>query len=161
MIHLGEVIGRHGQGIEILDEGTVAGIAKCPFFIEIGEAQDLGKVFLFLNGPQEFRQRHLTLADADVINGLAIPECLLRRKGGVLPPHDDDRLRADGLDEAGCIHPIIDECRAVDRDADHLRFFPPDLFLQIAPWVLIERAVHVSYIEPFPLYVGQELQTSR
>jgi hypothetical protein len=52
------MIGRHGQGIEIFDEGAISGIAKFSFFIEIGKAQDLGDIPFFLNSPQEFRQRY-------------------------------------------------------------------------------------------------------
>ena len=50
---------------------------------------------------------------------------------------------------------MFDECRAVDGDADHLRLFLPDFFLEIAPGVVIERAVHILDIESFSFYVGR------
>ena len=61
-----------GRRIEVFDEGTITGIDESPFFIEIGEPQNFGEIFLLLNGTEKFSQRDLSLSHADIVNGRTI-----------------------------------------------------------------------------------------
>src|SRR4030042_3252719 len=62
VIHLGEVVSRQRKCIEVFDEGTITRIDESPFFIEIGEPQNFGEIFLFLNSAEKFSQRDLSLS---------------------------------------------------------------------------------------------------
>jgi hypothetical protein len=154
VIHLGKVVCRHRKGIQVFDEGTITGIDKFPFIIEIGEPGDFGEISLLLDGTEKFSQRDFSLSHTDIVNGRAIPEGLFGHEGGVFSSHDDDRLRIGRFNQTGRIHPVVDEGCADDRDAHDIGFLFPNLFFKIPPEIFVKGAIHILDVELLPFQIA-------
>jgi hypothetical protein len=148
------MIGRHWKGVEIFDKGTIAGIDEFSFLVEIGKAQDVGEISLLLNSAEKFNERDLSLSHTDIINGWTITECLFGHKGRVFPSHDDDGFGIGRFNQTGCIHPIIDEGCADDRDAHNIGFLSSNLLLEIPPGIIVKGAIHIFDIQLLPFHIG-------
>ena len=117
------MIGRHGQGIQVLNQFSIPGIDKLiPF--HIGQTLNLRKILLaLLKSLQEFVKGNLSLSHYNIVYLGTELQSLLGHQRRMSPSSNNGRFGTDLLYQATGIEGIDDKAGAHGRDSHYLWLF--------------------------------------